>query len=44
MAAYRDSRPTRLVGVGFALYLCAGLGLVGMILWKLWTEVLAAAL
>lgn len=39
MAAYRDRTHGRIVAVAFLIYLAAGLGLVGMILWKLWTTV-----
>jgi len=48
MAAWYEppSQPQRVtprfyVGVAWALYLTAALGLLGTILWRLWTEVLA---
>jgi len=42
VAAYRDRARGRTTWVAFAIYLAAGLGLLGMILWKVWTEALAA--
>ena len=41
MAAYRDRAHGRLVVSAFLLWLCAIGGLVGIVLWRLWTEVLA---
>lgn len=40
MAAYRD-RHGALVVSAFLLWLCALGGLLGIVLWRLWTEVLA---
>lgn len=38
MAAWHEPKGTPLIGVvGFALYLAAWAGLLGIILWKLWT-------
>jgi ABC-type transport system involved in cytochrome c biogenesis permease subunit len=41
MAAWREPGMSRTVGVAFVIYIGAMGGLLGMILWKLWTEVLA---
>lgn len=38
MAAYRDPDPVRLHLLALVIYVAAFAGLVGMILWKLWTE------
>jgi hypothetical protein len=40
VAAYRDPHPGRIIGAAFALYLLAAAGLLGIVLWRLWTEVL----
>ena len=41
MAAYRDRNLGPVYVVALLIYAAAGLGLLGVILWKLWTEVLA---
>ena len=46
MAAWHEPRKPGVerglwVGLAWALYLAAMLGLVGVILWRVWTEVLA---
>jgi hypothetical protein len=40
MAAYRDRDIGPLCVSAFLLYLLAALGLLGIVLWRLWTEVL----
>lgn len=37
MAAYRDSEHGPVVLAAFLLWLAAGLGVVGIVLWRLWT-------
>ena len=41
MAAWREPRVARTSAIALVLYLAACAGLVGMILWKLWTDVSA---
>jgi hypothetical protein len=41
VAAYRDRARGRVTWVAFAIYLAAGLGLLGVIMWRVWAEVLA---
>jgi hypothetical protein len=39
MAAYRDRAHGRVTLAAFLLWLCAIGGLLGIVLWRLWTEV-----
>ena len=41
MSAWHEPRVARVSVLAFLLYLCLWAGLVGMILWKLWTDTLA---
>jgi hypothetical protein len=41
VAAYRDRDPAPLHAAALILYVLAFAGLLGIVLWRLWTEVLA---